>query len=102
MVIIFFQFASNGNDLQETVQRAITIANGVDAVSLRRLLAIFLILNALQIYRQLNIRVLLTSVITFTNGDQFVTSSNPDDLLDSFRSYVQNTLTDYDSAMLLT
>ena len=56
-----------------------------------------------QLFRQLSIRVVLTEAITWTNGDRFTISSDPNTLLNTFRDQQRNVISSqYDSAMLLT
>ena len=58
----------------------------------------------MQLYQPLGIRIVLTRSITFTAGDMFAIQPDPEPLLNSFTSYVRNTLAsvEYDSAMLIT
>lgn len=55
-----------------------------------------------QLYRVLNIRVVLVDVTTWTNGDQITVVSNPDTLLDNFERYKPQITSEHDSAMLIT
>ena len=55
-----------------------------------------------QVYRVLNIRVVLVDVITWTNGDQINVVSNANTLLDNFQDYIRTITTNRDSAMLMT
>lgn len=65
---------------------------------------IIIIVFNLQIFQQLNIRVVLVSTITFTVGDNFTVVADPQGNLGAFTTYVRNTQqnTDYDSIMLIT
>ena len=56
----------------------------------------------LQLYQDLNIRVVLVDVTTWTNGDQINVVSDPDQLLDNFALYKRQITARFDSAMLIT
>ena len=55
-----------------------------------------------QLYRVLNIRVVLVEAITWTSGDQITVVSHPRTLLDNFEDYHPQIQSIHDSAMLLT
>ena len=61
----------------------------------------FVFLNV-QLYQDLNIRVVLVDVTTWTNGDQIEVVPNPDTLLDNFQLYKRQITSQHDSAMLIT
>ena len=97
-----------GENLTATVLRALEIANFVDSVS-----PLFVQIpqsthstmhapHNTQLYQDLNIRVVLVDVTTWTNGDQINVVSNPDTLLDNFGRYRQQITAEHDSAMLIT
>ena len=59
----------------------------------------------LQIFRVLDIRIILTGTMTFTNGDPFTVPTAPNSILNAFGSYVRSNLVntvEYDSTMLIT
>ena len=57
-----------------------------------------------QLYNSpLNIRIVLTEAITWTNGDRITISSDPETLLNTFRDNQRSVISSlYDSAMLIT
>lgn len=55
-----------------------------------------------QLYQDLNIRVVLVDVTTWTNGDQINVVSDPNALLGNFESYKPQITAQHDSAMLIT
>ena len=59
-------------------------------------------LTSMQLFRGLNIRVVLKESITWTNGDQITVTGDAGTLLTNFRGYQPRITTDHDSAMLLT
>ena len=58
--------------------------------------------QTVQLYRVLNVRVVLVDVTTWTNGDQITVVSNPNTLLDNFELYKPQITAPHDSAMLIT
>ncbi|CAI8048180.1 Disintegrin and metalloproteinase domain-containing protein 8, partial [Geodia barretti] len=78
------QFNENGN-LENTVIRALDIANQMDTL-----------------FRVLNVRIALVDVITWNAGNQISVVSNPETLLNNFRTYKPQITTQHDAAMLLT
>ena len=56
----------------------------------------------MQLYRPLNIRVVLVDVITWNMGDQISVVQDPQKLLDNFELYVPSIPSNYDSTMLIT
>lgn len=62
----------------------------------------FYILCNVQLYQDLNIRVVLVDVTTWTNGDQIDVVSDADTLLDNFERYKPQITAQHDSAMLIT
>ena len=56
----------------------------------------------MQLYQDLNIRVVLVNVITWTNGDQISVDTNSVTLLENFRDYKSQIAVENDSAMLIT
>ena len=56
----------------------------------------------MQLYRPLNIRVVLVDVITWNTGNQISVVQDPETLLDNFELYVPNISSSYDSTMLIT
>ena len=56
----------------------------------------------IQLYRPLNIRVVLGSVITWSNGDRIPAATDPRLLLDNFEYYLSTISNVYDSIMLIT
>ena len=57
---------------------------------------------SVQLYQDLNIRVVLVDVTTWTNGDQINVVSDADTLLNNFESYKPQITAQHDSAMLIT
>lgn len=106
---ICVQYENFGQNLDATVMRSLEIANFVDSVSLVFLTRYIHNLNSsmhkthlLQVYQELNIHVVLVSVITWTNGDQISVNAEALTLLENFRDYQSHITAEYDSAMLIT
>ena len=103
--LIPVQYDALDRNLQTTVQRSIEVANTVDNVSLGIIMGKLhkpSIYVALQLYRVLNIRIVLVDVTTWSNGDQITVVSDPETLLEKFQTYVIQNTAPRDSAMLLT
>ena len=56
----------------------------------------------MQLYQDLNIRVVLVDVTTWTNVDQINVVPDADTLLDNFGRYKRQITAQHDSAMLIT
>ena len=56
----------------------------------------------MQLYRVLNVRVVLVNAITWTNGDRISVVTDSSALLDNFQAYSPQITVPHDSAMLLT
>ena len=66
------------------------------------MIIIFYVLCNVQLYQDLNIRVVLVDVTTWTNGDQINVVSDAGALLDNFERYKPQITAQHDSAMLIT
>ena len=88
--------------------RSLEIANFVDSVSLHTLHTYHTSLTCgkhvtpQQLYQDLNIRVVLVNVVTWTNGDQISVDADSITLLENFREYKSQITVEHDSAMLIT
>ncbi len=55
-----------------------------------------------KVYKEIDIRIVLVDVITWTTGDKILVDTDPNTLLENFREYRLEVHTLHDSIMLIT
>ena len=87
-----------------TVNRALALINVADRVSVREEYQVELskIITFVQIYRPENIRIVAVHMETWSSGDRFPFSPDPDQTLRLFKSFSRSVQQDFDAIMLIT